>query len=261
MQRHRLAFSFVLAASCSLLLATVAMAGDGSTTRPAPRPTSPTSTTKPKETKDSRAEELKVIKSVTAGAPTPELLLKKSADAWARRDSKRLMAKSWGLVLEALYAREELIRAMDDRYGKDAPDPEEIIGHHKPRKSYGMMDSIAEHPDHINDMQVEVKDDRAYARWPDGRGQVEMVKQKDVWVLDDTKYVMAAKADEEGTTFMLIMCRGLLDTYRAGRPLVNEARTLDQFKSRFRSAAVRTMAPAIEELKQRREAERRKNDK
>ena len=71
----------------------------------------------------------------------------------------------------------------------------------------------------------------------------------------------SAKGISANLQYTLGKSRGTSGGSNEANTAANNARTLDQFKSRFRSAAVRTMAPAIEELKQRREAERRKNDK
>lgn len=246
------------------LVAAAAFAGEPTT--------KPKSEAKPQDAKqDAKADELKAIKSTTPGAPTPELLLKKSADAWSRFDSKRfmscldqsdsdlrVMAKGWGLILDTMAARDELKNAMQDRYGKDAPEPEEIIGTHRPKLAFELIEQLSEHPDLVDKLKIEIDKDRAIAKMPGGGwGRLEMIKQKDVWVIDDTRHTMAAKSNEEGVTNMLILCRGLLDTYRAARPLVNDCRTLDAFKPRFRSLATRTMASTHEELKKRREAEDR----
>ena len=241
-----------------LLIAATAVVAGAAPPKPA---TQPAAQAQPSY-KAIREEEDKAVKSVTPGAPTPQLLLKKVIDSWKNRDAKRyvscldqsdndlrVMGKATALTLETMGAQEDLERAMQDKYGKETPEPDEILGiASHPKKPPPFMDRVVSNADN---MKVEVKGDRAIVHGLDTIGKIELIKQKDIWVVDHSQATLAARANEEALVQSLERKKMLLDTYRVGRQLVNENRTLENFRTRFRAAAVRTLVQPMQEERKR----------
>lgn len=229
--------------------------------KPATQPASPAAQAPPSY-KEAREEEDKAVKSITPGAPTPQLLLRKVIDSWRSRDGKRyvscldqsdndlrVMAKTWALTLETMGAQEDLDRMLQDKYGKDTPEADEILGiASHPKKPPLFMDRVVSSAEF---MKVEVRGDHAVVHGLDTIGKIEMIKQKDVWVVDHSKATLAARANEEVLVQSLERKKMLLDTYRVGRQLINDCRTLDNFRTRFRAAAVRTLVQPMQEERKR----------